>query len=40
MKGLMDGTRALKPMFITGGSNAGIMKYVGEAREKYNPAAV
>ena len=40
MKGLMDGTRTLKPIFITGGSNSGIMKYVGEARAKYNPTAV
>jgi len=40
MKGLMDGTRHLKPVFITGGSDSGIMKYVGEARAKYNPTAV
>jgi hypothetical protein len=40
MKGLMDGTRALKPMFITGGSDSGIMKFVGEARAKYNPTVV
>jgi hypothetical protein len=39
MRGMMDGTRSLRPWFITGGSNAGIMKYVGEARAKYNPAA-
>ena len=25
--------------FITGGTNAGIMKYVGEARAKYDPSA-
>ena len=30
MKGMMEGTRALDAWFITGGSNAGIMKYVGE----------
>ena len=40
MKGLMDGTRALNPIFITGGTNSGIMKYVGEARAKYNPTVV
>jgi hypothetical protein len=40
MKGLMDGTKALKPMFITGGTHSGIMKYVGEARAMYNPSAV
>jgi len=37
MKGMMDGTRNLKALFITGGTNAGIMRYVGEARAKYNP---
>ena len=30
MKGMMEGTRALDAWFITGGSNAGIMKFVGE----------
>ena len=39
MKGMMDGTRNLKALFITGGTNAGIMRYVGEARAKYNPTA-
>jgi hypothetical protein len=39
MKGIMD-TRALKPVFITGGSDSGIMKYVGEARAKFNPNVV
>jgi hypothetical protein len=39
MKGLMD-TRALKPIFITGGSNSGIMEYVGKARAKYTPHVV
>jgi hypothetical protein len=39
MKGMMEGTRNLKPWFITGGTNAGVMKYVGEARAKYNPHA-
>ena len=38
LKGLMEGTRELSPWFITGGSNVGIMKYVGEARAKYNPS--
>ena len=27
------------PRFITGGTNSGIMKFVGEARAKYNPTA-
>jgi hypothetical protein len=40
IKGLMEGTNALKPMFITGGFNSGIMKFVGEARAKYNPTVV
>ena len=35
----MDGTRNLNALFITGGTDSGIMKYVGEARAKYNPAA-
>jgi hypothetical protein len=39
MKGMMEGTRNLKPWFITGGTDAGVMKYVGEARAKYNPHA-
>ena len=39
MKGMMDGTRNFKALFITGGTNAGIMRYVGEARAKYNPTA-
>jgi hypothetical protein len=39
MKGIMD-TRDLKPIFITAGSDSGIMKYVGEARAKFNPKAV
>ena len=40
MKGLMDGTRHLKPVFITGGSDSGIMKFVGEAKAQYNPTVV
>ena len=40
MKGLFDGTKDLKPMFITGGIDEGIIKYIGEARAKYNPSAV
>ena len=39
MKGMMDGTRTLKALFITGGTSAGIMRYMGEARAKYNPTA-
>jgi len=39
MWGMMEGTRHLNPWFITGGTNSGIMKYVGEARAKYNPKA-
>ncbi len=39
MKGMMEGTRNLNPWFITGGTDAGVMKYVGEARAKYNPHA-
>jgi hypothetical protein len=39
MKWLMD-VRALKPIFITGGSNSGIMEYVGKARAKYTPNVV
>jgi len=39
MKGMVDGTRSLDAWFVTGGTNAGIMKYVGEARAKYNPQA-
>jgi hypothetical protein len=39
MKGIMD-TRALKPIFITAGRDSGIMKYVGEARAKFNPNVV
>jgi hypothetical protein len=39
MKGMMEGTRNLKPWFITGGTKSGVMKYVGEARDKYNPHA-
>jgi len=33
----MDVTRLLQSWIITGGTNSGIMKYVGEARAKYNP---
>jgi hypothetical protein len=32
-------THACTRRFITGGINAGIMKHVGEARDKYNPSA-
>ena len=39
MRGMMEGTRDLSPWFITGGTRSGIMKYVGEARAKYNPTA-
>jgi hypothetical protein len=39
MKGMMENTRDMQPLFITGGTNSGIMKYVGEARAKYNPTA-
>jgi hypothetical protein len=39
MKGIMD-TRALKPIFITTGSDSGFIKYVGEARAKFNPNVV
>ena len=39
MRGMMEGTRHLNPWFITGGTNSGIMKYVGEARAKFNPTA-
>ena len=39
MRGMMEGTRHLRPWFITGGTHSGIMKYVGEARAKYNPEA-
>ena len=37
MQGMFDGTRSLTPWFITGGTDAGIMRYVGEARAKYSP---
>ena len=37
MQGMFDGTRSLTPWFITGGTDAGIMRHVGEARAKYNP---
>ena len=40
MKWLMDGTRHLKPVFITGGSDSGLIKFLGEARAKYNPTVV
>ena len=40
LRGLFDGTKDLKPIFITGGTDAGIMKYVGEARAKFNPNVV
>lgn len=36
---MMEKTRAMKAMFITGGTDSGIMKHVGEARAKYNPTA-
>ena len=39
LKGMMAGTRSLDAWFITGGTSSGIMKYVGEARAKYNPDA-
>jgi hypothetical protein len=39
MKELMT-PPGLKPIFVTGGSDSGIMKYVGEARAKFNPKAV
>jgi hypothetical protein len=29
LKGMMEGSRDLSPWFITGGTNSGIMKYVG-----------
>jgi len=35
--GMMEVTLLLKSWIITGGTNSGIMKYVGEARAKYNP---
>ena len=34
LKGMMEGTRELTPWFITGGTNSGIMKYVGQARAR------
>ena len=37
MQGMFDGTRSLTPWFITGGTDAGIMRHVGEARAKYRP---
>jgi hypothetical protein len=36
---MMEKTRGMKAMFITGGTDSGIMKHVGEARAKYNPTA-
>ena len=39
LKGIMHGTRNMKPLFITGGTDSGVMKYVGEARAQYNPMA-
>ena len=38
-KAMMDGTRSLDAWFVTGGTNAGVMKYVGEFRRQYNPTA-
>ena len=38
-KGMMEGTRGLSPWFFTGGTDRGVMKYVGEARARYNPDA-
>jgi hypothetical protein len=38
-KGMMEGTRGLSPWFITGGTDRGVMKYVGEARALFNPDA-
>jgi hypothetical protein len=38
-RGMMEGTRGLSPWFITGGTDRGVMEYVGEARAKYNPDA-
>ena len=38
LKGMMEGARDLSPWFITGGTASGIMKYVGEARARYNPS--
>ena len=37
LKGMMEGTRGLLPWIVTGGTHTGIMKYVGEARARYNP---
>jgi hypothetical protein len=38
-KAMMDGTRSLDAWFTTGGTNAGVMKCMGEFRTKYNPTA-
>ena len=38
-KAMMDGTRSLDAWFTTGGTNAGVMKCMGEFRAKYNPTA-
>ena len=38
-KAMMDGTRSLDAWFVTGGTHAGVMKYVGKYRAKYNPTA-
>ena len=37
LKGMMEGTRDLSPWFVSGGTHSGIMKFVGEARARYNP---
>ncbi len=37
MKGMMENTRDMQPLFITGGTNSGIMRFEREARAKYNP---
>ena len=38
-KAMMDGTRSLDAWFFTGGTNAGVMRCMGEFRAKYNPTA-
>eukprot|EP00802_Teleaulax_amphioxeia_P009771 Tamp_09792.p2 GENE.Tamp_09792~~Tamp_09792.p2 ORF type:complete len:240 (-),score=46.28 Tamp_09792:1160-1879(-) len=38
-KAMMDGTRSLDAWFVTGGTNAGVMRCMGEFRAKYNPTA-
>ena len=38
-KAMLDGTRSLDAWFVTGGTNAGVMRCMGEFRAKYNPTA-